>query len=449
MYGLFLFIFVYPGIGLTCHCNVIKNLTKQNGEGGENLITADFKQFRYFCYLIFNRSMKLFSIKTGCLLLLLCSAMIVTAQSSYYKTLSLELQSLQKQLVPDKRVAILEIELKDTLQSIIVVSGKTDLPDAKAKIIQFLTDKKVSFTDSIRLMPDAVLGDKTWALAKLSVSNIRALPKDASELVSQVLMGTPLKVLDYLDKWYLIQTPEYYIGWMDTGGLQTFTLKELKRWKGSDRYLFNRISGYASDTPNKKGDGVTDLVLGDLFEAEPSKKGFLKIKTPDGRNGFVRKTNCISFDEWSNLQPAVQPILSVARQMMGSPYLWGGASSKAIDCSGFVKLVYYSQGIILARDASQQARYGKPVDFSDRNNLQPGDLLFFGSSAERITHEGIFLGDGNFIHSSGMVRINSIDPKDPKYVKSRKTVAARRIISSINSEGIVSVKDHPWYSLQH
>ena len=98
---------------------------------------------------------------------------------------------------------------------------------------------------------------------------------------------------------------------------------------------------------------------------------------------LFRKTDCISFDDWSNSEPDVQSILSDARQMMGSPYLWGGASSKATDCSGFVKLVYYTQGIILARDASQQARYGEPIDFSNRNNLQPGDLLFFGSSAQQ------------------------------------------------------------------
>jgi cell wall-associated NlpC family hydrolase len=134
--------------------------------------------------------------------------------------------------------------------------------------------------------------------------------------------------------------------------------------------------------------------------------------------------------------------------MMGSPYLWGGASSKAMDCSGFVKLVYFMEGIILARDASQQARYGEPVDFSSRNSLLPGDLLFFGSNGEHITHMGIYLGDGNFIHSSGMVRINSIVPGDPRYVEARKIAAARRIMNSLNTEGIVRVKDHPWYNLK-
>jgi hypothetical protein len=292
------------------------------------------------------------------------------------------------------------------------------------------------------------LSYKTWALATLSVSNMRAQPDDASELVSQALMGTPLKVLDYNDKWYQVQTPEHYIGWMDAGGLQVFSEKEMEYWKKSDRYLYNHLSGYAFDAPTLKGNVVTDLVLDDLFEVESVVKGFLKIRIPDGRSGYVRKADCISFDDWSNSQPNVQSILSFARQMMGSPYLWGGTSSKAVDCSGFVKLVYYTQGIILARDASQQASYGESIDFSNKDNLQPGDLLFFGSSAQHISHVGIYLGKGDFINSSGRVHISSIDPGDPKYVPTRHNVAARRILNSLNTEGIVRVKDHPWYTVQ-
>ena len=164
--------------------------------------------FPLFLQVDMNHVMKRFSKKTGCLFLLLCAGMVVMAQTSSYNILSKELQSLQKQLVPDKRVAILKIEIKDTLQPVVVVvSGETDLPYAKSQIISFLIDKKVPFIDSIRTLPDAKLGDKPWALATLSVSNIRALPDHTSELVSQALMGTPLKVLDFNGKWYRVQTP--------------------------------------------------------------------------------------------------------------------------------------------------------------------------------------------------------------------------------------------------
>jgi SH3-like domain-containing protein len=295
-------------------------------------------------------------------------------------------------------------------------------------------------------MPDSSLGDKIWALATLSVSNLRALPDDASELVSQVMMGTPLKVLENTNKWYRVQTPEEYTGWTDRSSLQLLTSNEIENWRKADRYLYNHLSGYAYDAPALESNNVTDLVLGDLFEVESAINEYLKIKTPDGRLGYVRRAETISFDEWSCLEPNVKSLLQIAMQMMGAPYLWGGASSKAVDCSGYVKLVYYAQGIILARDASQQARYGESIDFNNINNLQPGDLLFFGSSAQRISHVGIYLEEGNFIHSSGRVHISSIVPGDPKYVVERKNQGACRIINSLNTEGIVRVRDHPWYN---
>jgi len=111
-----------------------------------------------------------------------------SAQPVSYNILQQELQTLQKQLVPDKRVAILEITFKDTLQPVVVVKGETDLPEAKNQVLSFLKERNLQFTDSVRVLPDAAVGEKVWALGTLSVSNLRAQPDDASELVSQVLM---------------------------------------------------------------------------------------------------------------------------------------------------------------------------------------------------------------------------------------------------------------------
>lgn len=221
----------------------------------------------------------------------------------------------------------------------------------------------------------------------------------------------------------------------------------MNNWRSSKRYIYNHISGFVLDTPKKKGNVVSDIVLCSLFEVEKSEKRYLKIKFPDGRTGYVRKTDCISYEDWSNSEPKVQKIESVAKEMMGFPYLWGGTSSKNVDCSGFIKLAFYSQGIILSRDASQQAKYGESIDFSNIHNLQHGDLLFFGRSAQRVTHVGFYLGNGEFIHASGRVHISSIVPGNPKFVTERNFVAARRILNSVDTEGIVSIKNHPWYNI--
>lgn len=379
-------------------------------------------------------------------LLVFFAGTIVRAQVSSFKSLKSEIQAIQKQLVPDKRVALLNL-IVDTLKSPVIIKGETNLPEGKKQILQFLKSKGIQFIDSIRVFPDSTLGDKTWGLITLSAANMRSEPDHATELVSQALMGTPLKILDQYNGWYLVQSPDYYIGWMEGNGLAHFTLAEMERWKKSNRYMYNHITGNAFSSPNRKSSMVTDLVLGDLFEVEAKVKGFLKIRLPDGRTGFVRKKDCLSWNEWTNRKPDVQTIISVARQMLGVPYLWGGTSCKAADCSGFTKTAYYSQGVILARDASQQARYGEHPDFNVIPNLQPGDLLFFGRSAQRITHVGIHMGEGRYIHASGMVRINSIDPKAPDFNLSlqKNLVTASRILNSLNTEGIVLVKDHPWY----
>ncbi|HAQ18599.1 MAG TPA: glycoside hydrolase [Prolixibacteraceae bacterium] len=381
------------------------------------------------------------------LLLLVCTT--AWAQVPNYKALQIEIQDIQKQLVPDKRIAVLDITLKDTTKSIIVISGKTDLPEGKRQIIQLLKEKHIQFTDSIQLLPDSNLGGKVWGLVTLSVINLRSQPDHAAEMVSQALMGTPLKVLESLNGWYHVQTPDRYLGWMEGNGLVSLTSDELDQWKKSDRFVFKRINGKALDSPNRKGSTVTDLVLGDLFEVEGVVKGFLKIRLPDKRTGYIRKSECLSWREWSTRKPDVQAMISIARQMLGTPYLWGGTSSKGVDCSGFTKNSYYSQGIILARDASQQVRYGEHPDFNKMETLLPGDLLFFGRNAQRVTHVGLYMGNGKFIHSSGLVRINSLDPNDPVYSEAlkKKLVASGRILNSLNTEGISLVKDHPWYSL--
>jgi gamma-D-glutamyl-L-lysine dipeptidyl-peptidase len=261
-------------------------------------------------------------------------------------------------------------------------------------------------------------------------------------------MGTPVKLIEETEGWIRIETPEGYNGWMDYGGLKKLTSEEMFLWKSLNRFVFNHISGYILDSPNRKGKIVSDLVLGDIFVVNNVKIGYFQITTPDGRKGFVRKKECISWEDWTNRKPDVNSLLSVSHQMVGSPYLWGGTSVKAVDCSGLVKLTYFSQAIVLERDASQQAMCGDSVDFRNLKNLQPGDLLFFGTSPQKIVHVGIYLGKGEYIHSSGMVQINSIDPLSQSYnLTARKNlVAARRILNSLNTEGIVQVKYHPWYN---
>jgi len=357
------------------------------------------------------------------------------------------LAEVSEKFAPDKRVAVLNFQVEKNEQGILVLKGETNLPEAHNFLLDTLAKTAVQCIDSIRVLPSGQLGENTWGLVTLSVIPMRKTPSYSAEMVSQTIMGTPVKLLDKKHGWYLIQTPDQYLGWVYSSGIVSLNQAELDNWKSSERYIFTLISGAAVEMPKTNAPVISDLVLGNIFEAEQLSKEFLKVKLPDGRQGFVKTADCIALDQWENQTPTAAAVIKTAKTMLGSPYLWGGTSSKGIDCSGFTKTAYFSQGIMLARDASQQARYGQQLDISNFN-FQPGDLLFFGRSKDRITHVGLYIGNDQFIHSSGRVRINSFNPEDENYEPNRKKtlVAACRIINSINSGQIIAIKNHPWYN---
>jgi hypothetical protein len=163
-------------------------------------------------------------------------------------------------------------------------------------------------------------------------------------------------------------------------------------------------------------------VYGDILAATNHEGRYSEVMLPDGRKGFVHHQQCMPYDDWRNSrQPNSDNIIRAARKLMGIPYLWGGTSFKGVDCSGFTKTVYFINGLVLPRDASQQALLGDIVDTAGNwKHVQPGDLLFFGNrerdgKPEQIVHVGIWIGGGEFIHASGKVQIGSLCPSAYNY----------------------------------
>jgi len=95
-------------------------------------------------------------------------------------------------------------------------------------------------------------------------------------------------------------------------------------------------------------------------------------------------------------------IISTARRYLGVPHCMGGTTSKCMDCSGLIFRVFATHGIELPHSSEEQARYGKII--ADRENLQKGEIVYFirtYNTSRFITHSGIYVGDGRFIHTSG------------------------------------------------
>jgi cell wall-associated NlpC family hydrolase len=129
----------------------------------------------------------------------------------------------------------------------------------------------------------------------------------------------------------------------------------------------------------------------------------------------------------TSVQPAsgsrIQNLLQHALALLGTPYRWGGTGADGFDCSGLVGYVFHSAlGIDLPRVSREMATSGQLI--SDRANLSPGDLVFFGHRG-RVSHVGIYVGEGRFLHapSTGKdVMVSSLDNGywSGKYMEARR-----------------------------
>lgn len=362
------------------------------------------------------------------------------------------IDSIAFRWVPDQREGICRFNLTMLPNHDVLIKGETNLPEAKSEIINYLVASGLTYSDSLVVLPDTLVIQKPWGLVTVSVCNIKSDPSHSSELVSQAIMGTPVKVLKKRGGWLLIQTPDYYIGWANESGILEMSEAEIQTWKRSDRLIYTSKSGDILSATEDSG-LVSDIVAGSIMKFVAQKWNFFMVELPDGRRGKVRKINVSDFKQWcSYIKPEADKLVLFSKSLTGSPYLWGGTSIKAIDCSGFSKTIYFTSGIILARDASLQFRHGTPVDISSSiDPLEPGDLVFFGhyyEGVKRITHVGMYIGDSEVIHASGMVRINSLDSTRANYSNFHKeTIMGARRIKGLGSEkGIESVAMHSWYN---
>ncbi len=388
------------------------------------------------------------------ILFFLLSGLILNAQDDKMNLLNNIISETKEKFAPDKRTAIFEI-IPNESNGIIQLTGETNIPSAKQYFLEKLKAINLSVKDEIQLLPSLHLGEKTFGIVNLSVENMRLNPNDRAELVSQTLLGTTLKILKKEGEYYLAQTPDNYIAWIYTDGVVRMTKNQINEWSKTHKIIFTKEFGFAYTRPDESSLRISDLVAGNILILLGEENNFYKVKYPDGRNAFVAKGNCEPFDSWCNrTSPTQNEIVSTAKLFMGIPYLWGGTSVKGIDCSGFTKTVYFLNGIVLARDASQQVLTGELVDTKNGfENLLPGDLLFFGAQAtdstkERVTHVGIYIGDLKFIHSSGHVKINSLDKQADDFSEYRFNhfIRAKRILTSIDKNGISSIKHNLFYT---
>jgi cell wall-associated NlpC family hydrolase len=255
------------------------------------------------------------------------------------------------------------------------------------------------------------------------VINMYSAASADSEVVSQALYGAGVLSLEKTSGWIQIRTGDDYTGWVAADDI---TAQQCLYAPAGKAVRVVELSANLYREPSvTKHAPVLNLPWEARLEVvrQVDKGGrWLQVRLVNGQTAYVEQGNVSA-----NVAPlTIDQMIQLARRFLGITYTWGGVSSYGYDCSGFTQMLVRQRGIVMPRDAGVQASWSgvAPVE---RKDLQPGDLLFFGGSQANITHTGMYIGNGEFIHDTTNthpeVQISKLD--DMPWTK--LLVAARRV----------------------
>jgi cell wall-associated NlpC family hydrolase len=267
------------------------------------------------------------------------------------------------------------------------------------------------------------------AIVTLAAVDLRRRPDHRSELRSQLLMGETVRVLESASRgrWWRVENhDDGYQGWVRTWGLLGVSSATALKWRRQARargvWSFAEIR-----TRPGGGERISPLFWNGRVVAGARAGRWRRVSLPDGRRGWIESAALGGDRSSTRIEVRLQDLL-------GTPYLWGGRTPLGFDCSGFVQQVLREQGYRLPRDADQQFRASRRIGSSEE--ARRGDLVFFGGRRGPLTHVGLMLEGGRFVHAQGQVRFGSLDPLNPLFERRlAKTVRgfgrpARRLVRS-------------------
>jgi gamma-D-glutamyl-L-lysine dipeptidyl-peptidase len=258
-----------------------------------------------------------------------------------------------------------------------------------------------------------------WSTVLRPVANLYSQPSADAEVASQAVYGSNVERLEESSQWIKVRTTDHYTGWVLKSELLPRSVPYAAAGSVAEvSSLFANLYREPSMTSHAP---LLTVAFETRLEvvSNPDQGRWIKVRLVDGTGAWVQREDV----QFASRPLSINETITLAKRFLGLPYLWGGVSSFGFDCSGFTQMLCRHRGVLLPRDARVQAAWDGMTPVG-RGALQPGDLLYFGPSSHKITHAGVYLGEGEMIHAtSPYIQISRVEDETRK----RGFMTARRL----------------------
>ncbi len=229
--------------------------------------------------------------------------------------------------------------------------------------------------------------------------NFRSGPSTSYSIIGKLSIGDKVEVISTSNGWSKIR----YNGKIGYASSKYLSSSSPESNTITKKYV-NVSSLNVRSGPSTNNSIIGKLSNGDKVEVISTSNGWSKIKY-SGKTGYVSSkylsstvSDSSDSDSSASTSSSASKVISLAKTLLGKPYVWGAEGPNAFDCSGLMTYIFKNgAGINLPRTSTEQSKYGKTVSKSD---LKPGDLIFSSTNGTgKVSHVGVYVGNGEMIHA--------------------------------------------------